>query len=157
MRAPRVTASIQGLDEALVALGALDLRLHMVAPKALEAAGDTVADKWKSLVPVQDGNYKRAIGVEVHGTVGGADGDIAVRHLDNLVAHTAHPENEQPYLYAGRLEYGGPGTVTVYGGTQVAAVWRAFPSARPAVDSKREEAIAEASAILAATALVGTL
>lgn len=150
-------ATIVGLPQLDLAFIALQARLNLAAPTALQAAGGTIEERWKALVPVQDGNYKRAISTEVESSPFGARGSIAVRHLDNLVAHTAHPENEQPYLYASRLEYGGPGTVTVYGKAQVSAVWRAHPSARPAFDEKKDEAVNKAATrVLAAAALFGT-
>lgn len=82
------------------------------------SAATIIAEKWRSLVPVLEGNYRDAIGIEWLGRKGAVVGPKWLGHI---------PRNEQPVLYARRLETGD-------------SEMPAQPSARPALESARGEA-----------------
>lgn len=156
----RMQASLIGGPQLAMALAALEVRVGRLAAKeALEAAGAVIEDEWKNLVRVEDGNYRNSISTKISATARGAAGTIAVRHLDRLVSHTKNPEQEQPYLYAARLEFGSSGVILRFRGRhrqQITAPRRAFPAARPAFDRMKGEAVDRAATVLAAAAYVGT-
>ena len=83
------------------------------------AAGGPIRDKWKSLVPVLDGNYRDSLRVAWTGTKGAAVGTGWVPGL---------PREDQPVMYAKRLEFGLEGI-------------HPQPSARPAAAAARADAL----------------
>ena len=83
------------------------------------AAGEPIRDKWKALVPFHEGHYRDSLAVAWLGKLGAAGGTAWVPGL---------PRDEQPLIYAKRLEYGD-------------SEIRAQPSARPALAAARAEAV----------------
>ena len=82
-------------------------------------AGEIIAERWRALVSILEGNYRDAIHVAWLGKKGAA---VGTKWLGNL------PRNEQPVMYARRLETGD-------------SEMPAQPSARPALEQARPEAI----------------
>lgn len=114
-----IKVRIQGLRE-------LDREMQKVSRELMEAedpaqmaAGEPIREKWASLVPVLDGNYKRALTVRWLGKKGAA---VAVGWLGDI------DRNDEPILYSKRLEFGD---------SEIPAQ----PSARPALAAAQQQAL----------------
>lgn len=130
----KFVATLEGGPELMRKLQELDEAVRVKAAKeALMAAGQIIAGAWADRVPVLDQNYRNAMeqpsAVKVAKTKSGASGSIGVRTLAGI------EDDQQPYLYAPRLEYGD-------------ADRAAEPSARPAFDATSGQAVDAAEDIL---------
>ena len=101
-------------------------------PAAL-AAAEPIKKRWEALVPVLDGNYRDSL--TITWLKGSGKAAIGTAWLDRV------PRNEQPVLYAKRLEIGD---------SEIAAQ----PSMRPALKAAKDEAV-EAGAVPLKTSLRG--
>jgi HK97 gp10 family phage protein len=130
--ATRFQATLEGGPELAAALARLDDAVRVKASKdALLAAGGVLATEWRSRVPVLDANYQAALDKAPRAakTRARASGSVAPRKVAGVA------DDEQPVLYAGRLEFGD-------------ADRAAEPSARPAFDATRERAVESAAEVL---------
>lgn len=130
--ATRFAATIEGGPELAAALARLDDAVRVRAAKdAVLAAGDVISQEWRSRVPVLDAHYQASLesATRAAKTRAGASGSVAPRKVAGL------RDDEQPVLYAGRLEFGD-------------AERAAEPSARPAFDTTREQAVEAAVEVL---------
>jgi HK97 gp10 family phage protein len=128
----RFAASVEGGPELAAALARLDDAVRVRAAKdAVLAAGDVISQEWRSRVPVLDAHYQAALDKAPRAgkTKVGASGSVAPRKVAGVA------DDEQPVLYAGRLEFGD-------------ADRAAEPSARPAFDATRERAVEAAAEVL---------
>ena len=91
-----------------------------------------LATEWRSRVPVLDANYQASLDAATRAakTKVGASGSVAPRKVAGLA------DDDQPIRYAARLEFGD-------------ADRPAEPSARPAFDAVREQAVQAAADVLA--------
>lgn len=114
-----MTTRVLGVKDLQSEIAHLSKVLESLEDPAAVAMGEVVAAKWRSLVPVLDGHYRDSIqvGQTKKGTA------VGITWLGNL------PRNQQPVMYAKRLEFGYSGTT-------------AQPSARPAAEQSRAEAVA---------------
>jgi HK97 gp10 family phage protein len=134
--ATRFAASIEGGPELAAALARLDDAVRVRAAKdAVLAAGGVLAHEWRSRVPILDANYQHSLDAATRAgkTKVGASGSVAPRKVAGV------PDDEQPTRYAARLEFGD-------------ADRPAEPSARPAFDATREQAVQAAGDVLAKAA-----
>lgn len=114
-----VSFKVLGLKDVQSALDATALELREAEDPAALAAADPILEKWRSMVPVKDGNYRDSLTVAWLGKAGAA---VGTRWLPTL------PREEQPFLYAKPLEFGN-------------SHQSAQPSARPALAAARAEAL----------------
>jgi HK97 gp10 family phage protein len=100
---------------------------------ATKAGAEVLAERWRQTVPVKDGNYRAAIEAKAKPGKIGATGLVQVGTAPGV------PANEQPRLYAARLEFGSARATKATlsaGRTDFARRGRAAqPSLRPAFDS----------------------
>lgn len=95
-------------------------RLAEAEDPAAMAAAEPILARWQQLVPVLDANYRDALAIQWLKGEGAAA--IGTRWMDSL------PRNEQPLMYAKRLEIGD---------SEMAAQ----PSMQPALKAAQQEAI----------------
>lgn len=118
-------SSVLGVRELQGEIARMNRDLEQAEDPAAMAAAEPIKEAWKGLVPILDGNYRDALTVQwIEGIRKAA---IGTGWLASL------PPNEQPVMYAKRLEFG-TGGVT------------ARPSARPAMKAARPQAL-EAGAV----------
>lgn len=110
---------IAGLTELQSECDKMAKELAVAERPAEMAAGEEIKEVWRGLVPVDEGNYRDSLGVSWLGKQGAAVGITWLSGLDR---------NEQPVLYAKRLEFGD-------------SEIQAQPSARPAVEQSRAAAL----------------
>jgi hypothetical protein len=104
--------------------------------RATQAGGEVLAVAWRDRVPVDDGNYRDAI--EAVGKPG-KNGATALVRLKPVMGL---PNDQQPRLYAPRLEYGSAAysEQSLRRGTSGGKrTRRAQPSLRPAFDAVKGE------------------
>lgn len=104
--------------------------------RATQAGGDVLAEAWRARVPVLDGNYRDAIEAKAKPGKRGATGVVQLRKLGGV------PSDEQPRLYAPRLEFGsayGSKRAFTSGTAGKARIRQAQPSLRPAFDAVKGE------------------
>lgn len=106
--------------------------------RATYKGAKVLADEWRDRVPVKDGNYREAIFARSKAGRIGATGIVSLRLVPGLA------KNDQPRLYASRLEFGSARyskeqyMSTLHGlsdGLPTGRARRAQPSLRPAFDS----------------------
>ncbi len=112
-------SKVLGLRHLRVEIERTNKELMEAEDPAAMAAGIPIRDKWKSLVPVLDGNYRDSLEVVWLGKKGAAVGPTWQGHLE---------KNDQPIMYAKRLEFGESGVT-------------AQPSARPTLEAAKAAAI----------------
>lgn len=115
------------------------LSLAVSAPvlaSAAQAGGEVIRDEWRVLAPELEGHYRDSIQVDVNPSAFGvlARGEALATIYPHEVPGV--PDAEQPFRYAGILEFGGQ-----LSAAQHNAYIPAQPSARPALDNKGDEAI----------------
>lgn len=107
--------------------------------QATQAAGDVLAEEWRSRVPVEDGNYREAIEAKARPGRRGATGLVKVGNAPGV------PRKEQPRRYASRLEFGSARATKATlsaGQSNFSTRGRsAQPSLRPAFDNVRERMV----------------
>lgn len=113
-----------------------------VLKQAAEEAIEIFEDEWKKLAPYLDGHYQESLRAEVD--VQGKE--VVASVYPHRVAGV--PEDEQPYRYASKLEFGG-----MLGPNQRNAFIPAQPSMRPAFESKKDEAEDAAKKVIGKTVL----
>lgn len=111
---------VLGLRELQANLKVIERELKEAEDPAAMAAGEPIAEAWRGLVPILDGNYRDSITVTWLSRIGKAG--VGTAWLSSLA------DNEQPVLYATRFEYGD---------SEIAAQ----PSARPALKQAQAAAI----------------
>lgn len=133
-------AYIEGGPALAAKLQALDKKIrNEIAKDAVTAGGRIIADEWADYVPIGEpphdphpGAYRDSLrsfdAVKVRATVNGASATIRPAVL-------GLPENQQPRLYAGKLEFGDGN-------------YEAQPSARPAFDSSQDLVLSTMSDML---------
>ena len=114
-----IKVRVLGMDKVQQELKRVSAELVAQEDPAQMAAGEPIREKWASLVPVLDGNYKRAITVRWLGKKGAA---VAVGWLGDI------DRNDEPILYSKRLEFGD---------SEISA----HPSARPALVASQQAAM----------------
>jgi len=124
---------IRGGPELLAALQRLEqgLKDELLA-KATQAGGDVLKEAWKRRVPVLDANYRDAIEAKAKPGKIGATGVVQIGKAGGVA------DDEQPRLYAARLEFGSYNTTAAMAASGVRGSGRgrkAQPSLRPAFDS----------------------
>lgn len=114
---------------------------------AVQSGAEAIADDWRTMAPEFEGYYKDSIRVDMNETniAALAAGVPAGAILASIYPHRVGgpAEDEQPYRYAGVLEFGGQ-----LGPRQRNAYIPAQPSARPAFDSGAPKARAKIMAAL---------
>lgn len=141
---------LQNGPQFAAALNALDLKLsRVVARIAVQRGAQVIADEWKALVPVEDGHYRESIRVTTRSaTLATGDGGRAIKGASAVIAPRpvgGVPDDEQPWRYAGVLEFGGRLTPAQHG-----SYIPAQPSARPAFENKARDCVDVVQATLAA-------
>jgi hypothetical protein len=127
-------------------LGVLVTGPTMVA--AVSSGAEDIADEWRKRTPYFEGWYRESIRVDVNAknvaalSAGVPGGAILAQIYPHHVAGPA--EDEQPYRYAGVLEFGGQ-----LGPKQRNAYITAQPSARPGFDAGAPMAKAKIMALIA--------
>lgn len=129
---------IRGGPELMAALQRLAQGLKdELLTQATQAGADVLAKEWRGKVPVLDGNYRSAIEAKAKPGKIGATGLVQVGSAPGV------PPDEQPRLYAARLEFGSARATKATrsaGRTDYARRERkAQPSLRPAFDSCKGE------------------
>jgi hypothetical protein len=116
----RLNFRVLGLPQLQESIDETSRELMEAEDPAAMAAGEPIREKWRDLVPVLDGNYRESLTVAWLGARKGAA--VGIRWLPQV------PREDQPVLYAKRLEFGD---------------WAipAQPSARPALAAARAEAV----------------
>ena len=133
----RLQVTLVGGPELSRALQRLDDEVRVkVAKEAVMAMGEPIAAAWQQKLPIGPEPYhlKDAITAKSGKTKYGASGSVAPRRVKG-----AEP-NEQPGVYAAKLEYGSRYT-------------SAQPSARPAFDQQKQNAVDAAENVLRAAAM----
>jgi len=110
-----MTTTILGLKQLRRNIDQTSRDLMEAEDPAQMAAGEVIRDKWRALVPVLEGNYRDSLAVQWLGKKGAAVGTSWLGSVER---------NEQPVLYASRLEFGD-------------SEMPAQPSARPALEQSR--------------------
>lgn len=110
-----------------------------VLAEATAAGAKVLADAWRDRVPIDEGHYRDAIEHKAKAGKRGATGLVQVGKAPGV------PDDEQPRLYAARLEFGSAratkATLTA-GRTDFASrSRRAQPSLRPAFDACKGEMV----------------
>jgi HK97 gp10 family phage protein len=110
---------IAGLSELQAETEKLAKELREAEQPSAMAAGEVIREAWAGLVPVLDGNYRDSLAVVWLGKQGAA---VGISWVGGLA------REDQPVMYGKRLEFGD-------------SIIPAQPSARPAVESSRAEAL----------------
>jgi HK97 gp10 family phage protein len=131
-------------------LNSLDLKMsRIVARQAVGQGAQVIADEWKRLVPTHEGHYRESIRVTTRSSTMGSEveGVRVIRGASAVVQPrpVGVPDPEQPFRYAGVLEYGGRLTPA-----QRSSYIPAQPSLRPAFDNKAEAAVDKVNDIIGA-------
>lgn len=107
--------------------------------EATQAAGDVLAEEWKSRVPIDDGHYRDAIVAEARPGKRGATGIVKVGNAPGV------KRKDQPRRYASRLEFGSARATleTLKSGRSDfdQRERSAQPSLRPAFDTVRDRMV----------------
>lgn len=114
-----MTTKVLGLKQLQQSADRVARELAEAEDPAQMAAGEVIAEAWRGFVPILEGHYRDSIHVAWLGKKGAA---VGTKWLAGV------PRNEQPVLYARRLETGD-------------SEMPAQPSARPALEQARPEAI----------------
>lgn len=114
-----MATKVLGLDQLQGEIDKVVRELEVQEQPAMMAAGQPILETWQAMVPVLDGNYRRALAVVWLGKIGAAVGPTWLADLER---------DEQPILYSKRLEFGD-------------SLMPAQPSARPALEASRPAAI----------------
>lgn len=124
VRGRHFIARIEGTEELRAALADLEKKTrNEIAKAGIKAAGEVIQTEWRERVPVLDANYQRAVQTgQVRASKRGATGVVYPHDIPGVA------DDEQPYEYAHRLEYGDAGMA-------------AQPSARPAFDASKDAAV----------------
>lgn len=123
---PKLLAALQRLEKSVK---------DEYLAKATQAGADVLKEAWKSRVPVLDANYRDAIEAKAKPGKVGATGLVQV-------GKAGVPDDEQPGLYAARLEFGSYNTTMSMASSGIRGSGRgrvAQPSLRPAFDSCKSE------------------
>lgn len=115
----KLSFKVLGLDDLQESIDSTVEELRAAEDPAALAAAVPYLEKWRGFVPVLDGNYRDSLTVAWLGEKGAA---VGTRWLPQL------PREEQPVMYAKRLEFGD-------------SEIHAQPSARPALAAGRQEAL----------------
>jgi hypothetical protein len=119
----KLNVKVLGLGDIQAELDRVTADLKVAEDPAQMAAAAPILEAWRSRVPIKDGNYRDSLTIANLGAKGAA---VGTRWLPEL------PRNEQPVLYAKRLEFGD-------------SEIHPQPSARPALAAVRQQS-AEAGA-----------
>jgi HK97 gp10 family phage protein len=120
---------------------ALDLKVgRVVARMAVAKGAEVMRDEWKARVPIKDHYYQNSITYKSQsGSFKDDSGEKVLKGASALIYPGVTPgpdDAEQPWRYAGVLEYGGRLTAK-----QHYSLIPAQPSARPAFDSSKDRAV----------------
>jgi HK97 gp10 family phage protein len=124
-----MAVKVLGIKELQSNIKGVNRQLAQMEDPAERAAGEVIKDAWEVRVPFKDGHYRRslAVGPTKKGMA------VGVTWLPDL------PREEQPVMYAKRLEFGD-------------SARHPQPSMRPALEASRAEATAAAGTELSAVA-----
>lgn len=132
--ATKLRASVEGGPALAAALRRLEEDMRVTAAKAaVEAMGEPLVREWQARLPVGPPpiHISEAVEARVTKTKTGANGTISVRRVPGAGSE------DQPAQYERKLEFGGHGAA-------------AQPSARPAFDIRKQEAVDAAERVLRA-------
>lgn len=124
-----MSMQVLGLRELQAELKKVAKDIELAQDPAAMAAGEPIKEAWRGLVPVEAGYYQESITVAWLGKLGKAA--VGTAWMPSVA------KNEQPVLYASRLEYGD-------------SEMPAQPSAKPALAQSRDDAIQAAEVPLKA-------
>jgi len=114
----KLNVKVLGLPELQAEIDRTTAELRAAEDPAQMAAAVPILEAWRSRVPVLDGNYRDSLTIANLGVKGAAVGTAWLGEV---------PREEQPVMYAKRLEFGD-------------STMRPQPSARPALEATRQQA-----------------